>query len=172
MYIVGRMFRTLGVFLLFSLFLTACESRDSTGPQFELCHVRDIVDGDTLLCSNDEKVRLLSVDAPEFTQEPFGEMARFELSSFAPIGSTVSLQFDKEKRDRYGRLLAYVYAQDVMLNLAMAERGYVVDLIYEPNTLFADEIRAAVARAKENKRGLWAMGGFDCLPYDHRKGNC
>lgn len=159
--------------LFFSLFLfIACESSENTAPQFQACIVQEITDGDTLRCSTGERVRLLSIDAPEMAQEPYGALAKAALELLAPKGSLVSLQFDKEPRDPYDRLLAYAYREDVFINLALAEQGYVVDLVYEPNTLFANEIRAAVNRAKQNKRGLWAMGGFDCLPYDHRKGRC
>ena len=79
-----------------------------------------VVDGDTLVLQNDDRVRLIGVDTPETKHptkpiEPFGP----EASSFTKRsveGKVVQLKFDREKRDRYQRLLAYVYLDDWCLN--------------------------------------------------------
>jgi micrococcal nuclease len=65
---------------------------------------------------------------------------------------------DSEERDRYGRLLAYVYrARDGrFVNAALVRRGYAVPLTIPPNVAHADEFRALAAAARRKGRGLWS----------------
>jgi micrococcal nuclease len=131
-----------------------------------------VTDGDTLRCADGTRVRLLSIDAPEIAQVPHGKAARVELESITGVGDTVQLETDLEVQDQFGRMLAYVYDDGVMVNEEMARRGYVVLLVYAPNTRWADRIGAAVDDARRSGRGLWRTNAFDCLPVDFRAGRC
>ena len=130
--------------------------------------VTRVVDGDTVrvrIAGVDEPVRLIGIDTPEThgrggLRECFGGEAARRLSELLPAGSEVRLERDVEARDRYGRLLAYVYRADgLFVNLALAEEGYATTLTYPPNVAHADEFAAAVRSAREAQRGLWERCG-------------
>jgi micrococcal nuclease len=151
------------------------ESRRGLAPEESgVCTVERVVDGDTLVCREaGERVRLLLIDTPELAQRPYGELARSELQRILPRGASARLELDLEPRDRYGRLLAYVFAPDgTMANEHMARQGYAVVISFPPNLRHIDRIRAAVAEARAAGRGLWRGSAFDCMPADHRAGRC
>lgn len=137
------------------------------------CVVSRITDGDSIECRGGDRVRLLSIDAPELAQDPYGELAQGHLASLLPLGTRASLELDIEYRDDHDRILAYLYLPDGrMINEVMARAGYVVDLVYRPNTRYADRIRDAVDEARDARRGLWARGAFECRPRDFRAYRC
>jgi micrococcal nuclease len=126
--------------------------------------VQRVVDGDTFVATvrnRRERVRVIGVDTPESVDpnrpdEPFGE----EASDFAKHyldGATVRLAGDVEPRDRYGRLLAYVWLRDgTFWNALLAAEGYAQQLTIPPNVTYADLFRRLVDEARRNDRGLWA----------------
>ncbi len=119
-----------------------------------------VVDGDTLVLQNDDRVRLIGVDTPETKHptkpvEPFGP----EASSFtkrAVEGKVVQLKFDREKRDRYQRLLAYVYLDDWCLNEEIIRAGYSKCITRYPfDRSMKARFKLAEDEAKTSRRGLW-----------------
>src|SRR5690606_36586634 len=95
------------------------------------CTVQRVIDGDTFACAGGERVRLLLVDTPALSQRPFGAVAREEAIRLLPPGARVRLDFDVQTRDRYGRLLAYVWTTDasgdsLMVNRELVRRGMAV----------------------------------------------
>ncbi len=136
------------------------------------CTVERVVDGDTLVCSG-EKVRLIGIDTPEssfnrrvFKQKiwgtpkevlSYGRRAKLFVKGLVPPGTRVKLEFDLQKRDRYGRLLAYVWLPDGrMLNEVILREGYASLLTIPPNVKYVERFRRAYRYAVENKRGLWS----------------
>jgi len=134
-----------------------------------------VVDGDTIRVAaaggRSERVRLIGVDTPE-TKDPrrpvqcFGKEASAFTTKLLPRSTRVRLVRDVEGRDRYGRLLAYVYrARDgLFVNLALAEGGYARTLTIPPNVAHADEFVAAAADARDAGRGLWSACGGGHVP--------
>ncbi len=125
--------------------------------------VERVIDGDTLRLTNRARVRLLGIDAPEIARpghpvEPFGpEAAQFTRQFVARDGGAVQLQFDRERVDKYGRLLAYVWVGQQMLNeeliragLATAETGF------RYSASMKSRFRRAEDEAKAAGRGIWA----------------
>jgi len=112
------------------------------------------------------------MDTPELSQSPFGVQAGSALAAFIPRGSDVQLEQDVEARDRYGRLLAYVWLDGTLVNWRMVREGWAVLLTYPPNVQYVEWLTDAEHRAREEGRGLWAAGGFDCRPVDRRRGRC
>lgn len=138
-----------------------------------LCAIVAVADGDTVTCKGGERVRLLLIDAPEMSQGPLGVVSRTALLQLLPTGTTVRLEFDIEKRDRYGRLLAYLFLKDGrMVNREMARGGFAVPLVYPPNVRDIELIRAAVDSARSERLGLWETNAFECEPRDFRRGLC
>ena len=137
------------------------------------CTIDTVTDGDTVRCADGRRVRLLSIDAPEMQQVPWGAESRDQLLRLVQPGTVVQLELDRETTDRYGRTLAYLFdGSGRLINEQMASAGYAVDLIYEPNTRYAEAVRAAVGDARAAGRGLWGRGGFGCLPRDFRAERC
>jgi micrococcal nuclease len=121
-----------------------------------------VVDGDTievLVGGQEEDVRYIGVDTPESVTpgepvECFGRRAG-TLNERLVGGRRVTLRFDRERRDPYGRLLAYVYAGERMVNAELVRRGYARTLTIAPN----DSRAALLARLERDAgragRGLW-----------------
>lgn len=137
------------------------------------CTITHISDGDSVVCSPLGRVRLLLIDAPELSDGKLGRESRQVLSVMMPVGTQVIAETDVRVIDQFGRVLAYLFLPSgAMVNEKMAQSGYATTLVYQPNVKYVERIRAAVARARKEKRGLWAIGGFDCAPREYRAGRC
>ncbi|HEX2046235.1 MAG TPA: thermonuclease family protein [Acidimicrobiales bacterium] len=131
--------------------------------------VRKVVDGDTIEISGGERVRLIGIDTPE-TSDPnrpvgcFGREASRFTAGLVPPGTPVRLVGDVEQRDRYDRLLAYVYrrADGLFVNAELLRRGYAQILTIPPNVAHTDEFVAIAGQAREGSQGLW--GACTLLP--------
>jgi micrococcal nuclease len=125
-----------------------------------------ITDGDTVKVRLDagrtEKVRLIGMDTPE-TKKPgtpvqcFGKAATAAATRLL-AGQRVRLRLDAETRDRYERLLAYVYREPDhrFVNAALVRDGYAVPLTIPPNVAHADEFARLAREARAAGRGLWS----------------
>ena len=137
------------------------------------CEVTDVIDGDTIRCGKLGRVRLLLIDSPERDQTPWGGRAREALTALIPVGSSVRLETDVQLRDRYGRLLAYLYRLDgLQVNEMMVRNGFAEVLVYPPNVRHVDVLRRAREAAREARRGLWSTEAFECAPRDYRADTC
>lgn len=127
--------------------------------------VKRVIDGDTIELANGETVRYLGIDAPEMRRkvrgrwvekaEPFAAEA-YELNRRLVEGRRVRLERDQESRDRYRRLLAYVFVGDRLVNAELITSGYVVVRLHPPNLRYADLFMKLQAEALAHQRGLWA----------------
>jgi micrococcal nuclease len=155
---VLRVKTLLPALLAASLALGGCGAAHSSGSS---ATVRRVVDGDTVLLTSGERVRLIGVDTPESVKPdtPVQCFAR-RASAFTHAqldGERVRLVYDAERRDRYGRLLAYVYrARDgLFVNAELVRRGYARTLTIAPNTRFAGRFAALASAARRAGKGLW-----------------
>lgn len=125
--------------------------------------IERVVDGDTIVVSGGERVRLIGVDTPE-TKDPrrpvgcFGRQASAFTSGLLPAGSRVRLVGDVEQRDRYQRLLAYVYRlpDGLFVNAELLRRGFGQVLTIPPNVAHSEEFVAVARQARDEERGLWS----------------
>lgn len=141
---------------------------------YENVLVNRVVDGDTLQLETGERVRLIGIDTPELHEssklerdaqrsgqdkqaiKQLGTQA-YEFTKKLAEGKTVRLEFDSEKKDKYGRLLAYVYLADgTFVNAEIVKQGYASLLTIPPNLKYADLLLELYKEARENKRGLWS----------------
>lgn len=136
------------------------------------CVVGRIVDGDTVVCEGGVRIRLLLIDAPETAQGPFALRSTLALEELLAVGDTAGVELDVQPRDRYGRTLAHLHARGVWVNRALVRNGYAVPLVYPPNVRHVEQIRAAADSARSERRGLWEMDAFECLPVDFRAQRC
>ena len=135
--------------------------------------VTKVIDGDTLELQDQNRVRLIGLDTPEvrFNKKLARDANRLdkdcetiiamgkratEFTRKLVLGKQVKLEFDFEKRDRYGRLLAYVYLPDGrMLNAEIIKQGYGQIYTFPPNIKHVDMFIKLQIEARENNRGLW-----------------
>jgi micrococcal nuclease len=125
-----------------------------------------VVDGDTVearVGGEVEDVRLIGVDTPETVKpdapvECFGAQASI-FTHRALEGENVRLVLGEERRDRYGRLLAYAYLGGRLFNAALVKRGLARTLTIPPNDRFAGELRRLELGAARAGRGLWGACG-------------
>lgn len=136
----------------------------SRGPTSEskTADVVRVIDGDTIKVNTHqgtETVRYIGIDTPE-TVKPgekvqcFGREAS-DANRRLVMGHRVRLVTDSEPRDRYGRLLAYVWSGNVFINARLIAGGYAHARQYPPNTRYAARFSELERRAKRARRGLW-----------------
>ncbi len=135
--------------------------------------VTRVVDGDTVdvrIDGRSQRVRLLNVDAPE-TKHPergvecLGPEAEARLKTLLPPGTSVTLQYDEVRTDRYGRTLAAVInSEGVLVNREMARRGLGMAVAYGDNDKFLPDVQAGQKEAISDARGLYAPSRTCTLP--------
>jgi micrococcal nuclease len=121
-----------------------------------------IVDGDTIhvrLGDHLEKVRYIGVNTPELHhptkgEEPGGRVAAFANRELV-AGRSVRLELDAQTRDRYGRLLAYVWVDDTMVNAELVRRGFAQVMTVPPNVRHQSLFLELERQARAAGRGLW-----------------
>lgn len=118
-----------------------------------------VIDGDTIEIEGGERVRYIGIDAPE-TVEPqkpvecFGPEASNKNKELVE-GKTVRLEKDMTDRDKYNRLLRYVYVGENLINTELVQLGFARAWAYPPDVKYQNEINAAEQTAKKIKSGLW-----------------
>ena len=139
--------------------------------------VTRIVDGDTLkvfYLEGEESIRLIGIDTPESrvnkktkkdakrsgqdieTIIAMGKRATEYVESLVKPGGLITIEFDVQERDRYKRLLGYVYLPNGnMLNEEIVKAGYASVMTIPPNVKYKDRFLIAYQEARESKRGLW-----------------
>jgi micrococcal nuclease len=131
--------------------------------------VTRVVDGDTMKLTIDgkkETVRLLLVDTPESVNPNIPEPQPFaiEASNFAKkmlTNKDVQIELDVSERDKYGRLLCYLYIDGKMFNEILLEQGYArVAYVFAPNTKYVDQFRAIQDKAREKEIGIWSIENY------------
>jgi len=136
--------------------------------------VSRVVDGDTVVVTisgKKESVRLIGIDTPESVKpgtpvQCFALEASARTKALLPPGTPVRLEADVEQRDRYGRLLAYVYRlrDDLFVNNALVAEGFPVTSTSPPNVAHTAEFVASAAAARRAGLGLWSRCG-DAIPH-------
>lgn len=132
--------------------------------------VLSVMDGDTIKVKYKgeiKKVRYLLVDAPEMYhkklgEQPFGREAQTRNREILNNAKDVALEFDVgDKEDKYGRLLAYVYADGKSVQEQLIREGLVrVGYIYKPNTKYLDKFKKIQEKAKNEKKDIWKYEGY------------
>ncbi|MBB3109616.1 micrococcal nuclease [Paenibacillus phyllosphaerae] len=156
-------------FLMMVLLLAGCGAATETGNANRIdAKVIKVVDSDTIkvkMGNTEETVRMLLIDGPETVHpskpvQPFGP----EASDFAKktlSNQTVQLELDVSERDKYGRLLAYVWIDDRMFNEMALERGLVrVAYVYAPNVKYVDQFRNIQKKAQQQGIGIWSIENY------------
>ena len=115
--------------------------------------VARVIDGDTFVLENGERVRLIGIDTPE-KGEPCFEEAKNRLQELV-LGKDVLLHKDKSNRDKYGRLVRFAYVEGFFVNLALLEEGFAFAFEFGSDTSMSGIFRKAEEKAAERKGCLW-----------------
>ena len=134
-------------------------------PGYSYYLVKKVYDGDTILLSNGKKVRFLGINTPEVegrnkSLQAGGEEAKQWLGRKLR-NKKIRLEKDIEKRDKYGRLLAYIFTKDnEHINLELVKKGYASVNIYPPNLKYTDELQKAQQFAEQKQLGIWGYSEY------------
>lgn len=175
--VVSASFLTLFVSMLTadvdpSFFDSEVLSKNILGSQETLYPVVRVSDGDTFVIKihgTDAKIRLLGIDAPE-SRDPRKPVECFSMEASARLHELLDNQYVRLEddptqmdKDRYGRLLRYVYLPDgTFLNELLLKEGYAFEYTYDSKPYgFVDQFVAAETEAQLQKRGLWGPSGCD-----------
>lgn len=134
----------------------------------QMANVIRTIDGDTIEVKfqngDIEKVRFILIDTPETNHPRLGEQPfGMEAASFTDVHLTdkeVKLEFDISERDKYGRLLAYVWLDGVNFNKMLVERGLARVAIFPPDIKYIDEFEEAQNMARANEIGIWSIENY------------
>jgi len=119
-----------------------------------------VIDGDTIEIEGGKKVRYLGIDTPE-TVDPRKPVQCFGIEASNAnkklvLGKRVKLEKDISETDKYGRLLRYVYVDDIFVNDYLVRNGYAYAVTFPPDVKYQQQFLEAQKEARENKRGLWS----------------
>ena len=138
--------------------------------KFEAFELQEVIDGDTIRIKyngSSEKVRFLLVDTPETNHEtlgeqPYGPEAKAFVKELLKGEDKVYLEFDVSYRDKYKRLLAYIYTEDgVSIQEELLKNGLArVAYIYDPNTKHVDWFKDVQKTAQKSAIGIWSVEDY------------
>jgi endonuclease YncB( thermonuclease family) len=152
--------------VLFGLVVLLAAPASASRAQF--VRIQYVIDGDTIVLANGERVRLVQIDAPEVHErECYGARAQSALRRLLPPGTTVRVEADPrlDQVDRYGRLLRYIFRGPTNLNLELVRQGAATVWFYDHDRgRYAGQLLTAGLAARAAKRGLW--GACPGTPFD------
>ncbi len=123
----------------------------------ETATVIQVIDGDTIIIEGDYRVRYIGIDTPEIrpTVEAYG-LEAWQANRELVEGKEVRLERDVSETDRYGRLLRYVYVDDVFVNAELVRQGLAEVKSYPPDTKYQDYFEELESLARKSGLGMWA----------------
>lgn len=122
--------------------------------------VKWVIDGDTVVLANGQKVRYIGINAPELAHdghkaEPYGDAAKLFNASLVDR-KKIRLGFDRERNDQYERLLAYIFLKDdTFVNVEILSNGYAYLLYHRPNIKHNAVMLRSQRTAMSAKKGIW-----------------
>ena len=154
--------------LIFPVIILSCENQingenktNFDKENLQKAKVTRVVDGDTIIINNNERVRLILVNSPESVHPDESKNTKFgeKASNFTKKileNKIIYLEKDVSNRDKYDRLLRYVYLEDgTLFNELLVKEGYAKITTYPPDIKYKDIILKAQKYARENNKGLW-----------------
>ena len=138
------------VIIVLVLLLCSCQSPPTT------VKVIKVIDGDTITIEGGYRVRYIGIDTPEIHPhpEPYGIEA-WQANLRLVEDKRVRLERDVSETDKYGRLLRYVYVDNVFVNAELVKQGLAWAIPYEPDTKHQGTLEKAEAEARQDEIGIW-----------------
>ena len=129
------------------LLLSSCQK------QTNVIRIIQVIDGDTIIIEGGYHVRYIGIDTPEKDQPYFLEATR--INKELVEGKKVRLEKDTSEKDKYGRLLRYVYVDNIFVNAEIVRLGYAYSKGYPPDIKYQWYLEAMEIEAKQTKQGIW-----------------
>jgi len=128
---------------------------------YEEAMVIDVIDGDTIILANGKRVRYIGMDTPEITNglgrsTCYAKEARNKNRELV-LGKKIKMEKDISEDDKYGRLLRYIYVDDVFVNKLLIKEGYAVAVAYPPDLKYQLQFKEVERSAFDNNLGLWGQ---------------
>ena len=120
---------------------------------YDTVMVVKVIDGDTIVIEGGYHVRYIGVDSPETDELYYSEAKQMNADLIA--GKKVRLESDITDKDKYGRLLRYVYVGDTFINAEMVRQGCAWSIAYPPDVKYQVYLEAMEKEARQLKRGVW-----------------
>lgn len=114
--------------------------------------VTNVIDGDTIVISGGERVRLLGIDTPE-KGELFYKESKERLEQLVE-NREVSLEKEGDNKDKYDRLLRYVFLNDTNINLLLVQEGFAICYFYQESK-YQQDCKNLEENAMQNRIGRW-----------------
>jgi micrococcal nuclease len=115
--------------------------------------VVEVIDGDTIVVEGGYHVRYIGLDSPEIDE--FYYLEAKQMNAQLLDGKKVRLEKDITDKDKYGRLLRYVYVGDVFVNAEMVRQGCAWAMVYPPDIKYLAYLEAMEKEARQLKQGFW-----------------
>jgi micrococcal nuclease len=133
--------------LFFIILFPSCSEADN------VARVIDVIDGDTILIEGGHLVRYIGIDAPEINTFYYDKAVA--MNEELVRGKEVRLERDTSNKDRYGRLLRYVFIDTTFINGEMVKTGHALARAYPPDTKYQLFLEALEDEARQKKKGIW-----------------
>lgn len=139
----------------------------SFSQKFENVNVAHVIDGDTIITDRGQKVRYIGLDSAELSSSDCYAQEAYLKNKDLVEGKTIRLEKDLSDKDKYGRLLRYVYvtestssAQTIFVNDFLLRNGFAKVMAIAPNLRYYQQLKSAEKEAQKKDIGLWKK----CLP--------
>jgi micrococcal nuclease len=132
------------ILLIIILLISGCTS--------QTYQVEQVIDGDTIQLSTGQYIRLLGINAPD-KGEFYYEESKEKLEELV-LGENITLSGNNKNKDRYGRLLRFVYVRELFVNLYLVKYGYT--RTYKVPIEHEKEFEEAEKYAMKNRLGIWS----------------
>ena len=141
------------------ILLASCQNLSR--PSGQMTRVERVVSGQTIEIADRslavpvlEPIRLIGIQAPDIRQKPWGQEARIQLEKLT-LGQEVLLEFDIQQKDKFDRLLAYIWLGGKLINEYMVKEGLALAEPDFPNTKYMERLTNAQERARLMGLGIW-----------------
>ena len=151
------------IIILTALFISYFYPVNLKNPENKLI-VSRVVDGDTIELNTGERLRYIGIDTPEINYgkdpECFAQQAK-EFNKKLVEKKVIKIEKDVSEKDKFGRLLRYVYVDDVsttsalFVNEYLVKQGFAIVSTYPPDVKYIGDLLLAQQEARENNRGFW-----------------
>jgi micrococcal nuclease len=157
----GRLLLSVGLILVIAVAILVVRLVETVGPDSfpeDRFRVVKVLDGDTVELLGGDRLRLLGIDTPEIG-EPLHDEATAYLARLT-LGKTARIEYAERRRDKYGRLLGFLYIDSLHINRAVLDSGYACLYLFEDNELKSPvmaQLLSAQQDAIKRRVGLWSL---------------
>ncbi len=166
------------VFLLFTGAAHSAANDNCASTYFQdKANIKKVIDGDTVILTDDRHVRLIGIDTPEIFHDgrpaqPGAIKAKQALQDMLADVDFIGLRYDSERQDRHGRTLAHLFLPTgTNIQAKLLAAGLAMPLFIPPSVMYAECYAAVAANAKTAARGLWSLPAYQAVAVTALAGN-